>query len=136
LPQQTSPHPIILFDGVCNLCNGLVQRIISRDKKNVFKFGHLQSEKVRQMLKRFEPKTSGLTTIVLLEGETVTVESDALLKIVRKLGGAWSLLYLFIIVPKFIRDAVYRFVSRHRYRIFGRRDSCMVPSPEFLDKFI
>jgi len=110
--------------------------IISRDKKNVFRFGHLQSEKVRQMLKRFEPKTFALNTIVFLEGETITVESDAFLKIVRKLDGVWSLLHLFIIVPKFIRDVVYRFVSRHRYTIFGKRDSCIVPPPEFLDKFI
>jgi predicted DCC family thiol-disulfide oxidoreductase YuxK len=106
------------------------------DKKDVFRFGSLQSEKARQMLRRYEPKISGLTTIVLLEGETITVESDALLKISRKLGGAWNLVYLFIIIPKFIRDDVYRFVSRHRYRLFGLRDSCMVPSPEFLDKFI
>ncbi len=88
------------------------------------------------MLTRYEPKISGLTTIVLLEDKRIAVESDAVLKIARKLGGAWSLIYLFIIVPKFLRDSVYRFVSRHRYRLFGQRDSCMVPSNEVLNKFI
>ena len=110
--------------------------MIRLDKKDVFRFGPLQSEKVRQILIRYEPKISGLTSIVLLEGERIAVESDAVLKIARNLGGAWSFVYLFIIIPKFIRDAVYRVISRHRYHLFGQRDLCMVPSPEFLDKFI
>ena len=73
---------------------------------------------------------------MLVEGGNIATESDAVLKIARKLNGGWRLLYAFIIVPKFIRDGVYRFISRHRYRIFGRRDSCMVPTPELMEKFI
>lgn len=136
MPEEISSHPIILFDGICNLCNGFVQFVIKRDTRDVFRFGSLQSEKVRQILKRFGSKGVDLTTIVLLDGEKIAFESDAVLKVAKKLGGAWSLLYLFIVIPKFVRDAVYRFISRHRYQMFGRRDSCMMPTPELLDKFI
>lgn len=113
-----------------------MQFVIKRDTRDVFRFGSLQSEKVRQILKRFGSKGVDLTTIVLLDGEKIAFESDAVLKVAKKLGGAWSLLYLFIVIPKFVRDAVYRFISRHRYQMFGRRDSCMMPTPELLDKFI
>jgi len=134
--QISSGHPLILFDGMCNLCSGIIQCILRLDKKNVFRFGVLQSENVRKMLQRYELKISGLTSIVLLEGETIAVESDAVLKIARILGGAWRFIYLFIIIPKFLRDTVYRSISSHRHRLFGKRDVCMRPSPDVLDKFI
>ena len=134
--QTSSNRPLILFDGMCILCSGFIQCVLKLDKKDIFRFGLLQSENVQQMLRRYDPKISGLTSIVLLEGERVAVGSDAVLKIARNLGGAWSLIYLFIIIPKFIRDDVYRIISRHRYRLFGKRDVCMIPSPEVLDKFI
>jgi predicted DCC family thiol-disulfide oxidoreductase YuxK len=121
---------------MCNLCSGFIQCVIRLDKKDVFRFGSLQSENVRQLLRRYGPKISGLTTIGLLEGERIAVESNAVLKIARNLGGAWSLAYLFIVVPKFIRDGMYRIISRHRYRLFGKRDACMIPAPELMDKFI
>jgi predicted DCC family thiol-disulfide oxidoreductase YuxK len=137
LTEQTlSSHPLILFDGMCNLCNGLIRCILRLDRKDVFRFGLLQSDNVQKTLRRYELKISGLASIVLLEGERITVESDAVLRIARYLGGGWSLVYLFIIVPKFIRDNVYRIISRHRYWLFGKRDVCMIPSPEVLDKFI
>lgn len=121
---------------MCNLCNRFVQCVIRSDRKDVFRFGSLQSEKAQQILKRFESKPLNLTTVVLLDDETIVTESDAVLKIAKKLSGIWNLVYLFIVVPKFIRDTVYRFVSRYRYHIFGRRDACMIPTPELLDKFI
>jgi predicted DCC family thiol-disulfide oxidoreductase YuxK len=121
---------------MCNLCNGFIQCVLKLDKKDVFRFGLLQSDNVQKMLRRYELKISGLASIVLLEGERIAVESDAVLKIARNLGGAWSLIYLFIIIPKFIRDDVYRIISRHRYRLFGKRDVCMIPAPEVQDKFI
>lgn len=134
--HNSSSHPIILFDGVCNLCNGFVQFVIKRDHRNVFRFGPLQSESARQILMPLGSEHRDLTSIVLLDDEDIATESDAVLKIARELHGLWSLLYSFIIVPRMVRDTMYRIVSRHRYRIFGKRDSCMVPSPELLDKFI
>jgi predicted DCC family thiol-disulfide oxidoreductase YuxK len=134
--QTSSVRPLILFDGICNLCSGFIQCVLKVDKKNIFRFGLLQSENVRHMLRRYEPKYSGIASIILLEGERIAVESDAVLKIARNLGCPWSLVYLFIIIPKFLRDGVYRIISRHRYRLFGKRDMCMIPSPDILDKFI
>ena len=121
---------------MCNLCNGFVRCILRMDKKGIFRFGLLQSDNVQKMLRRQELKISGFASVVLLEDERITVESDALLRIARILGGGWSPVYSFIIVPKFIRDNVYRIISRHRYSLFGKRDVCMIPSPEVLDKFI
>jgi predicted DCC family thiol-disulfide oxidoreductase YuxK len=121
---------------MCNLCSGFIQWIIKKDKKDVFRFGLLQADNVRKMLGRYELKISGHASIVLLEGEKIAIESDAVLKIARNLGGAWNLIYFFIIVPAFIRDGMYRIISRNRYRLFGKRDACMIPSPEVLDKFI
>jgi predicted DCC family thiol-disulfide oxidoreductase YuxK len=134
--HNSSSHPIILFDGVCNLCNGFVQFVIKRDHRNVFRFGPLQSESARQILMPLGSEHRELTSIVLLDDEDIATESDAVLKIARKLHGLWSLLYAFIIVPRIVRDTLYRIVSRHRYRIFGKMDSCMIPTPELLDRFI
>jgi predicted DCC family thiol-disulfide oxidoreductase YuxK len=134
--QTSSGHPLVLFDGMCKLCSGFIRYVLKLDKNNVFRFGLLQSDNVRNMLRKYEMNISGLTSIVLLEGERITVESDAVLKIARNLGGAWSLIYLFIIIPKVIRDSVYRIIARNRYRLFGKRDACMIPSSEVLDKFI
>lgn len=138
-PMNTPPlkdGQIIFFDGICNLCNGFVQFVIKRDERNVFRFGSLQSEGVQNLLKRFGSEYHDLTSIVLLDGQNIATESDAVLKIARELRGMWSLLYAFIIVPKIVRDSVYRIVARYRYRFFGKRDSCMIPTPELMDKFI
>lgn len=116
--RDSTFHSIILFDGVCNLCNGFVQFVIRRDKHDVFRFGSLQSEKAQELLKPFGSLGIDLTTIVLLEGNRIATESQAVLKISGKLTGGWSLLYWFSIVPKFIRDSLYRFVSRYRYLFF------------------
>ena len=134
--HNSSSHPIILFDGVCNLCNGFVQFVIKRDHRNVFRFGSLQSESARQILMLLGSEHRDLTSIVLLDDEDIATESDAVLKIARKLHGLWSLHYSFVIVPRIVRDTMYRIVSRYRYRIFGKMDSCMIPTPELLDRFI
>ena len=134
LPQTHGQ--IILFDGVCNLCNGFVRFVIRRDDRNVFRFGSLQSDGAKKLLKPFGSEHLELTSIVLLDGGNISTGSDAVLKIARELRGMWSLLYAFIIVPKIIRDSVYRLVARYRYRVFGKRDSCMIPTPELRNKFI
>ena len=136
VPIEISSHPIILFDGVCNLCNGFVQFVIRRDHRDVFRFGSLQSERAEEILKRLGSEQFDSTSIILLDVENIATEYDAVLKIVRKLRGIWSLLYSLIIVPKFVRVSVYRIVSRYRYHIFGKRESCMIPTPELMDKFI
>jgi len=132
----TVQHPVILFDGVCNLCNGFVQFVIRHDKKQQFHFGALQSIRTQEVLEGFSLSQKHLTTIVLIQNNQAFTESTAVLKIVKQLHGGWPLLYMFIIIPKSLRNWVYKLVSKYRYRIFGKRDSCMVPTPELQGRFI
>ena len=128
-------HHIILFDGVCNLCNGFVQFVIARDKRNVFKFGSLQSAKAQELLAPFHFDYGKLSTVVLLQNGTLFTQSTAALKILKDLDG-WRWTYAFIIVSPFLRDGIYKLVARYRYNIFGKRDSCMIPTAELREKFI
>ena len=123
---------IILFDGVCNLCNGVVTFIIRRDPKGYFRFASLQSEAARKILGR----DAGLETILLVENEVVYSRSAAALRIAKKLSGLWPLLYVFIVVPRPIRDVVYNFIARNRYRWFGKQAACMVPTAELKRRFL
>lgn len=127
--------PVILFDGVCNLCNGAVQFIIKRDKSGKFKFAALQSETANKLLKN-HPVVQDLTTIIFLEKGKLYTKSDAALKIARGLGGAWSLVYFFKIFPPSFRNWVYDWVAKNRYRWFGKKDECMVPTPELKQRFL
>lgn len=129
-------HPIIFFDGVCNLCNRVVRFVIRHDVRGIFRFGLLQSEKAQELLKPFGFFAFHLTTIVLLDNNLIYTESDAILKIAKRLHGNVQLLYYFILVPKFIRDAFYRLISRHRFKIFGKRKNCIIPAPESINRFI
>lgn len=129
------PHFTIYFDGVCHLCNGFVRFILHRDQKGLFQFVPLQSPLAAQRLHDFKLTESAFSTVVLAEGERIFTESTAALRIARHLGGVWAIAYGFILVPAFLRDAVYRWVARHRYRIFGRNDQCMIPRPEWKDRF-
>lgn len=129
-------NEVILFDGVCNLCNFFVQFVIERDKGNVFKFASLQSDFGKKILTDSGLADANSDSVILYsEGRTFT-ESTAALKILKQLGGGWQIMYVFIILPKFIRDAVYRFIARNRYKWFGKKDSCMLPTPELKNKFI
>lgn len=128
--------PIILFDGVCNLCNNTVQFILKRDKKEQFRFGSLQGNAGQQLLQRFHLPTTDFGSFVLVEGDRFYTRSTAVLRMLKRLGGGWSLLYSFIIVPKFIRDGVYNLVARNRYKWFGKREECMVPKPELKARFL
>ncbi len=126
---------VILFDGVCNLCNGFVQFVIKHDRRAYFSFAALQSDYAQQ-----EPKLSdlgqSLSSVVLIEAGVVYTHSTAALRILRRLSGLYPLLFAFIIVPVFIRNAVYNWVARNRYRWFGQTDQCMVPTPELKSRFI
>ena len=128
-------HSIILFDGECNLCNGFVQFIIKRDKKQHFVFGSLQSEAVKNLLKQYHFTYDSLSTVVLLENDFLYVQSTAVLKILKQLPG-WSVLYGFIIFPGFLRDGFYTLVAKYRYKLFGKRKTCIVPTPELETRFI
>ncbi len=126
---------IILFDGVCNLCNASVLFVIERDKKNVFQFASLQSSFGQQVLKKHQLSSSDFDSMILLQDGTIHQRSDAALRIAKELSGAWKLLYGFIIVPRFIRNGVYNFVARNRYKWFGKQEACMIPTPELKAKF-
>lgn len=126
---------IVLFDGVCNFCNGTVNFIIARDRGGYFRFAPLQSEIGERMRSQYEIDES-VDSIVLIEDEIAYTYSDAALRIARSIGGAWAILYVFIIVPKPIRDLFYRLFARNRYRLFGKKDVCMVPTPEIRARFL
>lgn len=128
--------PVLLFDGVCNLCNASVQWVLKRDRKGVFRFAALQSDAGRALLRQSGLSSENFDTVVLVAGDRVFTRSDAALEIVRRIGGAWSLLAVFKIVPRPVRNAVYDWVARHRYRWFGKTESCMIPQPEWANRFI
>ena len=126
----------ILFDGVCNLCNGFVQWVIARDPEARFRFGTLQSAAAQELVKGVQAGPLDIRTVLYVTDGRVLGRSTATLTILKDLGGAWGLLYAFIIVPRFIRDAVYRWVARNRYKWYGQRPSCMVPTPDLRSRFI
>ncbi|HSA60267.1 MAG TPA: thiol-disulfide oxidoreductase DCC family protein [bacterium] len=128
--------PLILFDGVCNFCNASVNFIIARDPKKNFRFTPLQSAAGQERLKKFNLSTTDLDTMVLIENDRAFTRSTAGLKIARRLSGLWPLFYVLIVVPRFLRDAVYNVVARNRYRWWGRRDACMVPTPGVKERFL
>lgn len=129
-------NKIILFDGVCNLCNGAVIYIIKRDKKNVFKFAALQSEIGAQLIAKFNIDTEIVDSIILIDGEKQYEKSSAALYIAKHLSGAYPLLFGFMVVPRFIRDSVYDYVAKNRYKWFGKKESCMIPTVELKEKFL
>ena len=129
-------QPIVLFDGVCNLCNHSVNFIIDRDKDQRFKFASLQSEIGQKLLHQYALDTQYLDSIVLIDGDKMYKKSTAALQVAKHLKGAWSWLYALIIFPRFIRDAVYDFIGRNRYRWFGKEDACRIPTPELRARFL
>jgi predicted DCC family thiol-disulfide oxidoreductase YuxK len=129
-------HPVLLFDGVCNLCNASVQWVLLRDKKGVFRFAALQSEVGRQIMQANGLSSETLDSVVVVSGGRVLTHSDAPLEIVRLLGGAWAWLYVFRWIPRRLRDGIYRFIARNRYRWFGKKESCMLPRPEWKERFL
>ncbi|CAN5435430.1 thiol-disulfide oxidoreductase DCC family protein [soil metagenome] len=127
---------IILFDGVCNFCNGSVNFIIERDAENYFKFAPLQTEIAQSLLEKHNIDKAETDSVILIEGDAAYTHSTAALRITRKLGGFWAWFYGFIIVPKPIRDFFYKLFAKYRYKLFGKKDACMMPTPEIREKFI
>ena len=127
---------VILFDGVCNLCNGFVQFVLKRDKKKTFQFASLQSKYGTWLSAHINLPIAKPETIVLFDGQKILTESDAVIKIVTSLSGIWKISIVLTIVPRFMRNWFYRLIARNRYKIFGKRDQCMVPSENTKDRFL
>lgn len=128
---------IILFDGVCNLCNGAVQFIIKRDDKDIFRFAALQSEVGKQLTSARSIDTEKVDSIILIEpGVAYYTKSTAALKIANELGGIWPAMSIFQWLPQSIRNIVYDFIARNRYKWYGKKEACMIPTPELQSKFL
>lgn len=127
---------ILLFDGICNLCSAAVRFVIKRDPDRKFKFASLQSATGRQWLEKMGLTEESTDSFVLIQGDRFFLRSSAALRVLREIGGGWKFFYVFMIIPKPIRDFFYNQVARSRYRIFGRQDSCMVPTPDLQDRFL
>jgi predicted DCC family thiol-disulfide oxidoreductase YuxK len=127
---------ILFFDGVCNLCNGTVQWVLRHDTKKAVVFAALQSESAQLKLVPLGVDITALESLILLEDGVVYSHSDAVLHLARAIGAPWSWAFFLRIVPKFIRDGLYRFIAKNRYAWFGRQESCMMPTPELKKRFL
>lgn len=128
---------IILFDGVCNLCNGAINFVIKRDKKDVFRYASLQSEIGRRLIAERNIDTSNIDSIILIDPSIAYYhKSTAALQIAKQLSGFYPFLSVFLVLPKFFRDWIYDIIAKNRYKWFGKKDSCMIPTPELKALFI
>ncbi len=134
--MQGETQRIILFDGVCNLCNGLVQFVIKRDKNAAFTFGSLQSQEGQRLLKENNLPTDDFDSFVYLRDRKVHRKSTGALYVLKDLGGAWKLAFGFIVIPAPVRDFLYGLIAKNRYSFFGRREVCMLPTPELQSRFL
>ena len=132
----TLPPTIVLFDGVCNLCNGVVRFILRRDPRKTFRFASLQSPVGQQLARDHGIDAANLGTIVLIESDRAYTKSTAALRIARRLAGPVRAMGIFLMIPAAIRDSVYDFVARRRYSWFGRKDACPLPDPALRDRFL
>ena len=130
------PDRIVLFDGVCDLCNSFVQFIIKHDPAGKFKFAPLRSVEAERVLEGMPIALRALDTVIYVRNGRVFTRSTAALLIITDLGGAWSSIRLLSFIPTFLRDLLYDAIAKHRYRLFGRREECMVPTPEISDRFL
>lgn len=134
---QLKNTSIILFDGICNLCNASVQFTIKRDKKKVFLFASLQSDAATKILLQLNQKSfNNYDSIILIENEKVYHKSGAVLRIAKNLDGLIKFFYLFIVIPKPLRDFIYDFVAKNRYKWFGKKSTCMIPNKAIADRFL
>lgn len=128
-------NPVILFDGVCNLCTGSVQFILKRDKDKTFSFASLQSDYGQKLLQQFNLPTNTFNSFILYQDGKIYTRSTAALQMFQQLNG-WKWVKIFWIVPKFIRDAVYNLIARNRYKWFGKKNECWLPTPDLKARFL
>lgn len=128
---------IVVFDGVCVLCSRWMQFVFRRDRDKQFRFAAMQSERGRQLMLQHGMNPEDPMSLLLLEGERAYTDTEAIIRVLRSLGGAWKMRSFAIrIVPRFVRDPLYRRVARHRYQIFGKRETCFIPTTEVADRFL
>lgn len=133
--SDTHPHPVILFDGMCNLCNKTIQFVIKNDPGHIYRFASFQSRFGSEMLQYFGINDKKFETFILLENGNIYDRSTGALRVCKRLKGGWKMLCMFLIVPKFIRDFVYNVIAQNRFRLFGRASVCWVPTPELQKLF-
>ena len=136
METEAVSQPLVLFDGVCNLCNSIVSFTIKRDPEAKFLFASLQSTVGQALLKKYNLSVDDFDSFVLIEGHRAYSKSSAALRVVKRLKGFWPVLYVFIVVPRPTRDFVYDFVAKNRYRWFGRKDQCMIPTADVKRRFL
>ncbi|MGI9066413.1 MAG: thiol-disulfide oxidoreductase DCC family protein, partial [Pyrinomonadaceae bacterium] len=139
--SSTTSNPIVLYDGVCGLCNRLNQFILKRDTHDRFRFASLQSDLAASLLKRHGADSQDLDTVYVVlgygePGEHLLARSDAIIYALTQLDGIWKLAGVGRVLPKFLRDVIYKIVARNRYRVFGKHESCMLPDPKHRHKFL
>jgi predicted DCC family thiol-disulfide oxidoreductase YuxK len=134
--ESAQDGPILLFDGVCNSCNGTVNFVIAHDRAGLFRFASLQSDAGRALLAAHGLGQLPLSTMVLIDGDEAHLDSEGVLRTAKRLGGPFALLVPFLLVPRPLRDFAYRAFARNRYRLFGRSEVCLVPTPELRRRFL
>jgi predicted DCC family thiol-disulfide oxidoreductase YuxK len=134
-PKNSLIHPILLFDGVCNFCNGTVQWIIKRDPQGIIHFASLQSGFAREKLQKLGLESEALASVVLIIGDEYYTQSEAILQVLNKIKPGGFLFTSLSLFPKFLRNWGYRLIAKNRYRIFGKREHCMVPQAEWRNRF-
>lgn len=136
LMNKVGEPPVLLFDGVCNLCNATVQFVVDRERDPCLRFAPLQSVEATTLLSDRGETDNNLNTVIFVEGDRCYRRSTAALRIARYLRWPWPLLYVFILIPPFIRDAAYSCIANRRYRWFGKSESCRIPTPELRARFL
>jgi len=134
--EKKDHKTIILFDGICNLCNGAVQFLLKRDKKKQFMFASLQSDAAKYILLQYNVKKFGMDSIVFIEDGEIYQKSTAVLKIIKYLNWPWTMISVTSFLPLGFRDRMYDFIAQNRYRWFGKKDSCIMMLPEYKNRFI
>jgi predicted DCC family thiol-disulfide oxidoreductase YuxK len=129
-------HPVILFDGVCNFCDSAVNFVLKQDKKGIFRFAPLQSEAAQKLLQQYNLSTKDFDSFILIDDGKVYKKSSASLQVMNKLPWYWKEVQIFRIIPAIFRDAIYDFIAKNRYKWFGKKDQCMVPTPEIRSRFL
>jgi len=127
---------IVFFDGVCNLCNKAVAFTLKRDRKKRFLFGSLQGKTGQEYLRKYHLSTDQYHSFMLIEGNVLYTRSTAVLRTLKHLGRGWQLLYVFIYVPQPIRDGLYKLIASNRYKLFGKKDTCRIPTAEEKESFL
>ncbi len=128
---------IIVFDGVCNLCNSSITQVIERDKNNQYVFASIQGETGKKLIKERDINTDLIDSIILIDpGVAYYTKSTAAIKVIKSFGGIYSLFGVFEYLPESIRDAVYDYIAKNRYKWYGKKNACMIPTPELKDKFL